>query len=139
MVGHRILDKSPHEFLSDFGKFPKHARVRRRNEFLRIQRRGLRVHTSSFTVVAKMGLDSSVGPRLGCAVSKRVGNAVVRSHVRRLIREVFRRLVPELSRVDFVVIAKPQAAQCAKGGLMTVVEDLVPALITADQRAQRKK
>jgi len=138
MVGHRILDKSPHEFLSDSGKFPKHARVRHRHEFQRIQRKGLRVHTSSFTIVAKLGLDS-VGPRLGCAVSKRVGNAVVRSRVRRLIRETFRRLVPELSRVDFVVIAKPQAAQCAKDGLTMVVEDLVPALLTANQRAQRKK
>ena len=138
MVGHWILDKSPHEFLSDFGKFPKHARVRRRNEFLRIQRKGLRVHTSSFTVVAKLGLEE-VGPRLGCVVSKRVGNAVVRSRVRRLMRETFRRLVPELSRVDFVVIAKPQAAQCVKGGLMMVVEELVPALLTANQRAQRKK
>jgi ribonuclease P protein component len=138
-VGLPPLEKSPQEYLSTFGKFPKQARVRHRSEFLHIQRHGLRVHTPSFTIVANRGdANNPGGPRLGCAVSKRVGNAVVRSRARRLIREIFRRLLPELSRVDFVVIAKPQAAQCVQSGFMAVVEDLVPALINANRRVQQK-
>jgi ribonuclease P protein component len=138
-MNHRLSLSKPHtDLLSDCGTYPKSARVRYRREFLTIQRRGLRVHTHSFTVVAYRDKDSNHA-RMGCAVSKRVGNSVVRSRVRRLIRECFRRLQDRLSAVDFVVIAKPQAAQCAKIGLGAVAEELAPALIKASDRVVRKQ
>jgi ribonuclease P protein component len=131
------LSKPPIERLSEGGSFPKSARVRYRREFLKIQRHGFRVHTNFFTVVVLKDV-SCIQPRMGCAVSKRVGNSVVRSRVRRLIRESFRRRQDCLSAVDFVVIAKPQAAQCARDGLKAVSEDLVPALFKANALALRK-
>ena len=131
------LSKPPIDRLSECGLFPKSARVRYRREFLKIQRHGFRVHTCLFTVVALKDV-SSIQPRMGCAVSKRVGNSVIRSRVRRLIRESFRRLQDRLSAVDFVVIAKPQAAQGARDGLKAVSEDLVPALLKANAVALRK-
>ena len=138
-MNHRLSLSKPHtDLLSDCGTYPKAARVRYRREFLTIQRRGLRVHTPSFTVVAYRD-NAALRTRMGCAVSKRVGNSVVRSRVRRLIRECFRRLQDRLSAVDFVVIAKPQAEQYAQSGLLAMVEDLVPALLTANERVLRKQ
>ena len=129
--------KSPLALLSKSGAFPKAARVRQRREFLTIQKRGLRVHTGCFTVVAFTS-QNSTRARLGCVVSKRVGNAVVRSRVRRLLRECFRRLQHHLSTVDFVVIAKPQASQRALNGLEDVAVDLIPAILKADKRAAQR-
>ena len=130
--------KSPLALLSESGAFPKAARVRQRREFLTIQKKGLRVHTGCFTVVALIS-EKQTRPRLGCVVSKRVGNAVIRSRVRRMLRECFRRMQHHLSIVDFVVIAKPHASQRALNGLDNVAVDLIPAILKAEQRVQKKR
>jgi ribonuclease P protein component len=50
--------------------------------------------------------------RLGITVSKKVGTAVVRNRVKRWVRESFRRMALVAPKgTDFVVIAKPSAAQ----------------------------
>lgn len=50
--------------------------------------------------------------RLGMAVSTRAaGNSVVRNRLRRLIRESFRMHRSDLPAVDFLVTARPAAAQ----------------------------
>ncbi|MCC7380425.1 MAG: ribonuclease P protein component [Deltaproteobacteria bacterium] len=110
-------------------------RLRKRPEFLRVQKGGLRVHTASFLVVA-LANSTSGGARIGLSVSRRVGNAVVRNRVRRLIREVFRRHASALPNVDLVVIAKEGAVEPAKSGLSTVEAELLPALERAARRAQ---
>lgn len=88
--------------------FPKSARIRRRAEFLSLQREGKRRHTAHLVVIRRPGQHEE--SRLGVTVSTRVGNAVVRNHIKRLVREVFRHcradLVPPM---DIVVIAKPGA------------------------------
>jgi ribonuclease P protein component len=90
--------------------YPKAARVRRRREFLALQRHGQRRHTPSFVVV-QAASDAPIS-RLGVTVSSRVGNAVVRNRVKRLIREIFRqRRLTLPAALDIVVIAKPDAAQ----------------------------
>jgi ribonuclease P protein component len=97
--------------------FPKATRLRRRHEFLTVQREGRRRHTEHFVVLRRPGGGSA---RLGVTVSSRVGNAVVRNRVKRLVREVFRRARTALRPpVDVVVIAKTGAdrltyAQAAK-------------------------
>ena len=88
--------------------FPKSARVRRRAEFLTLQREGRRRHTPHLVIIRREG--SGIRSRLGVTVSKRIGNAVVRNRVKRLLREVFRHRQAGIAPpVDVVVIAKPGA------------------------------
>jgi ribonuclease P protein component len=88
--------------------YPKEARIRRRGEFLALQRQGRRRHTPHLVVIRH----PAKGPisRLGVTVSGRVGNSVVRNRVKRLIRELFRQcradLVPP---EDVLIIAKSGA------------------------------
>jgi ribonuclease P protein component len=90
--------------------YPKSARIRRRREYLALQRDGRRRHTAHLVVIQRIA--SGPRSRLGVTVSKRIGNAVVRNRVKRLVREVFRHrqgcITPP---VDVVVIAKP-GAEC---------------------------
>ena len=88
--------------------YPKAARLRRRAEFLVVQREGRRRHGENLVVIRW----TTPGPcsRLGVTVSKRVGNAVVRSRVKRILREVFRARRGDIRPpADVVVIAKPGA------------------------------
>jgi ribonuclease P protein component len=88
--------------------YPKAARLRRRREFLEVQRAGTRRHTQHLVLIRRAA--TGAVSRLGVTVSTRVGDAVERNRVKRLLREAFRharvRIVPPL---DVVVIAKPGA------------------------------
>lgn len=106
--------------------FPRCLRLRRRREFLRVQRSGRKHHTRFFLVfVAPSGLgspgrrgrDQGAPPgsqlpstRLGVTVTRKVGKAVKRNRIKRLVREAFRRersaLPPGL---DMVWVAKRDA------------------------------
>lgn len=89
-------------------RFPRAHRLRRREEFLRVQRTGRRVHTKHFVLVVLPGPEGL--RRLGITVTKKVAKAVGRNRVKRVVREVFRRnrhLFPE--GCDVVVIAKSGA------------------------------
>jgi ribonuclease P protein component len=88
--------------------FPKAVRIRRRREFLRLQREGRRRHTAHLIVIRQRAQGAT--SRLGVTVSTRVGNAVARNRVKRLLREVFRSRRTEVNPLtDIVVIAKPGA------------------------------
>jgi len=88
--------------------YPKAARLRRRADFLDVQRSGRRMHTPHFVVIRRAG--RAADTRLGVTVSSRVGNAVARNRLKRLVREVFRqRRSSVVAPTDLVVIAKPGA------------------------------
>jgi len=88
-------------------RYPKTARVRRRAEFVSLQRDGSRRHTAHLIVIRRPAHERT---RLGVTVSKRIGNAVVRNRVKRLLREAFRHRQIEIQPpLDVVVIAKPGA------------------------------
>jgi len=88
--------------------FPKAARLRRRGEFLAIQRRGESWRLRSFVVIR--GASPHGRTRLGITVSRRVGKAVVRNRVKRMVREIFRTSVRGHGPAqDILVIARAGA------------------------------
>lgn len=63
--------------------------------------------------------------RLGMAVSRRVHRrAVVRNRIRRQIRESFRLKRPHLPALDFVVLARPAAAELDRTDLRAALDQL---------------
>ncbi len=98
-------------------RFPKCRRLRKRREFLEVQRRGHKVHSRAFVglmVNRNEGFattDQEATARIGITTTKRMGNAVTRNRIRRLVREAFRQGLFNIpSQLDFVVIAKKSAA-----------------------------
>ena len=92
-------------------RFTKAVRLRHRQDFLRAQAQGKRLHTRHFGVVlAPMAEDR---PRLGLVVTRRLGKAVQRNRVKRLLREFFRRHQTGLPAFDLVIMAKKGASALA--------------------------
>jgi ribonuclease P protein component len=86
------------------------VRIRRRAEYLRVEREGRRVSGRFLTLVgAPNGLDCD---RLGIIASRRIGGAVSRNRAKRRLRALFRGLAPQQARasgrvpMDVVAIAR---------------------------------
>jgi len=105
-------------------RLPKTHRIRKRAEFLHIQRVGRRKSGARFVVITEPCHNGI--SRLGITTSRHVGGAVVRNRVRRLVREFFRRrkhqIVPPQ---DIVVIARAGAANAT---FTQVTDELTEAL-----------
>lgn len=100
--------------------FSKSDRLRKRAEYLEVQKRGRRVETRAY--IGLFLRREGDAPRLGITTTARLGAAVTRNRARRIVREAFRRgrlgLPPG---VDLVVIPK-RAALDLDG--TTAAEDL---------------
>lgn len=109
--------------------YPKSARLRRRREFLLLQREGRRRHTPHFVVIRTPARTGE--SRVGITVSSRVGDAVTRNRLKRYVREIFRQRRTALAApVDVVVIAKPGAHTLTHAQAATEIEralELAPA------------
>jgi ribonuclease P protein component len=90
-------------------RLPKSTRIRKRGEFVRLQRAGRGRSGARFVVVTERGRTRV--SRIGITTSRRVGDSVVRNRVKRLVREFFRHyqhaIIPAQ---DVLVIARPAAA-----------------------------
>jgi ribonuclease P protein component len=84
--------------------FARRHRLRRRADFLTIQRQGRKRRTSHFLLQMLTEFDSA-GPKLGITVSRRIGTAAVRNRLKRRVRECFRlRLRPILPQTAALVV-----------------------------------
>jgi len=83
-------------------KFPRSLRLRRRWEFQRVYRSGVRIGGRHIVLFA---LESEAGKtRLGITASKKTGNAVRRARARRRIREIFRRQRHDIKARDWDLV-----------------------------------
>jgi ribonuclease P protein component len=108
-------------------RFTKTDRLRRRREFLHVQKLGRRRRGRVFVVIAAPRDDDLV--RLGVTVSRKVGNAVVRNRIKRLAREAFRLDRHTYPRsLDLVVVATQAAPGATLGELRRELAGAVRAL-----------
>lgn len=88
--------------------YPRSLRIRKRAEFVRIQRGYRGKKTAHFIVI--LAASSQSPGRLGITVSRRVGCSVERNRVKRRVREFFRLHRQELQPAhDLLVIARSGA------------------------------
>jgi ribonuclease P protein component len=90
-------------------RFPPRFRLRKRHEFLSLQREGRRQTVPHFVVITRHRAHAP--SRLGVTTSRKVGGAPARNRIRRMVREFFRHRRAELAPpLDVLVIARPGAA-----------------------------
>jgi ribonuclease P protein component len=102
-------------------QFPRCARLLGGAQFKRVfdQRKA---HANALFRIHYAPADTA---RLGIAVSRRVSlRAVVRNRIRRQIRESFRLHRAELAALDYVVVAKPDAADATRPELRAALDQL---------------
>lgn len=90
---------------------PRYLRLKRRQDFGAVRRRGARWHDPLLTLAAlPNGLPYS---RFGFTVGRRIGTAVTRNALKRRLRAVVRRWLPELKPGRDVVITAHRLASDA--------------------------
>jgi ribonuclease P protein component len=103
----------------------RRRKLSRSAEFERVYREG-RSHASRHLVLHSFPrTEDDDGPRLGISVGRKVGGAVERNRMKRLLREAFWSAAPDLPPGhDFVLVARPDAAELADRGEPAVEEAL---------------
>jgi ribonuclease P protein component len=100
-------------------RFPKRRRLLKRQEFLRVQQDGAKVHSRAFLGLVLVGRPDV---RIGITTSKRLGSAVQRNRLRRLVREAFRRGFMQIPEQAEVVVIPKKCAVDMDG--RDIIEDL---------------
>ena len=103
---------------------PKQRRLRRKSEFRRVVKDGIRSRDALLSITAVDNQNPALDPRYGFAIPKRVGTAVTRNRVKRRLRAIVERSDHPRG-WDFVIYAFPPARDADYAALTQSVERLV--------------
>ena len=121
--------------------YPRRLRLRRRGQFLRVQRVGKRVYTQH--LITYIALNSGQRTRLGVTVSKKMGKAHTRNYIKRLLRESFRQSEIRNSKgFDISVISRHERPPSHLETLIAEMNELASmgrALVEAGRHTKSKK
>lgn len=120
--------------------FPRRLRLRRRRDFLSIQRRGARGSTDALVVIGRRARGEG---RVGFTVSKKVGKAHARNRVKRRLRHILRTNKQLFARRDLIVVVQPRAVELSfdalKAALFEAVRRMEQALEKQGDHAPKKR
>lgn len=117
---------------------PKRLRLRRRRQYLAVQRSPNRVVTPHFIVYGRS--NGRPHTRLGITVSRKVGKAVVRNRVKRLVREAFRRNRGALpTGLDLVLVARAGRPATEQAAVVTELRDAAGRVMSTRRRGRRRR
>jgi ribonuclease P protein component len=120
----RIADRTRPEAASTV----REQRIRRRTDFLRVQKSNVRVTSRHFVFLLAPSVRPDLG-RLGITVSRKIGTAVVRNRARRLVREAARRM-PELvpMGIDMVLVWRSPPEQMRMHDALDEMQQVAPLI-----------
>jgi ribonuclease P protein component len=102
--------------------FSKEKRIRKRRDFLRIQRFGARSFGRFVVIIAQRSFDLPAG-KIGITVPKKVGAAHIRNKIKRRIRHIFRFHQELFKQKSLVVVARTAAHQSSFSHLESDIID----------------
>jgi ribonuclease P protein component len=119
---------------------PPEARIRRRTDYLRVQRGAVRVSAPHFVFLLtatpsaepRNKAASGAGPRarLGIIASKQLGNAIVRARAKRLTRAAFRAVCGQFpAGLDLVVLVRGDIMPLKLHDVLTEWISVQPAIL----------
>jgi ribonuclease P protein component len=102
----------------------RRRRLSRSGEFERVYREGSSHASRHLVVYAFPRGEDGESPRLGVSVGRKLGGAVERNRVKRLLRGAFWSAADDLAPGhDFVIVARPAAAELAERGGERAMEE----------------
>lgn len=109
-------------------RFPRQARLTRKQEFSRVFDQARRYSHGGFTLLVRANARGHA--RLGLAIAKRnVRLATARNRIKRLVREGFRHHLDRLCGLDIVVLVRPGVDLRSNRTLREALETLWSRLI----------
>lgn len=113
--------------------FTPDMHIRKRAEFLQLQKKSKKVSAKNFLVTYAPSLVVTTKTRLGIVATTKIGNAVIRNRAKRLIREAFRRNKENFPQgLDIVII-------CYKGIHQMTQSDIDQDMILTAKKVKCSK
>ena len=91
--------------------FPKKFRLRKRYEFISIQRSCLKLKTNNLILIVRTAFNFHNKPKIGFTVTKRIGKANIRNLIKRRLRHISRENFVCWKNYQIVILARPYSAK----------------------------